>query len=205
MAQQAEKAKASKPTRHLLVLSVAVAINTAVFYGGYYHCPAIPHPAANAPLDSKLYYTLRCTLPPLLVFIAAVAMVGAGRAGTKAVNPLAGHEHLISLQKQFAANTLEQLIAWLVGTGVLMTYIDGEEMRLVPLYCTSFVVGRVLFRIGYGIHPKYRGLGFMVNVTSGTFILGLVLYLMFTRGLMFGIETADLGAEAGMPGGKVEL
>ncbi len=185
----------------ILAFLSSIAINAFIFYGGYYHCSCIPHPVPGAGLDSKLFYTLRCTLPLLVVLLTAIAMVGRIRGSSKALNPLAGHENLVQAQKNILNNTLEQLIVWLLCTGVLVTYLDGEEMRLVPLYAAAFVVGRVLFWLGY---PKHRGWGMSINFTSSFLIVGFVVYFMSTRGLMFGIETADLGG-VGTTGNKVEL
>ena len=117
-------------------------------------------------------------------------MVGNKRRTSGAGNPLAGKDHLLQLEKNFLANTLEQFVVFLVSTLVLITYLQGEEMRLVPLSAIAFFVGRVLFRVGYGIAYYYRGWGIMINFISQGFIVGLTGYLMFTRGFMFGIAAA---------------
>ena len=175
----------------LVRLSVQVFLGlittVSILYGGYYHCPSLPVPASDD-FSSKLVYTFRCAFAPLVVLVVAIAMVGNMRRTTAAGNPLAGKEHLLQLQKNFLTNTLEQFVVFLVSTLVLITYLQGEEMRLVPLYAMAFFVGRVLFRIGYGIAFYYRTWGIMVNFISQSFILGLIGYFMITRGFMFGIS-----------------
>ena len=189
---------AQNGTKELVRLSLLQAIiglvtTVSIFYGGYYQFPCLPVPASDD-FSSKLVYTFRCAFAPLVVLVAAIMMVGNIRRTTAAGNPLAGKEHLLQLQKNFLANTLEQFVVFLVSTLVLITYLQGEEMRLVPLYAITFLVGRILFRIGYGVAFYYRIWGISTNFQSQIFIFGVIGYLMFTRGFMFGIA-----AVAGSP------
>ena len=190
----------------LLIFQTLLALATLVFifYGGYYYCPSLPVPASND-FTSKLIYTLRCVFPPLVVLEAAILLVGNGRRTSKAVNPLAGVDHLIQLQKNFLANTLEQFLVFMVCTLVLITFLDTpEEMRLVPLYTTAFVIGRILFRVGFGISWRYRTWGMHMNLHSTVFIIALITYFMFTRGFMFGLEATAVPSGTST-GGKNEL
>ncbi len=57
-------------------------------------------------------------------------------------------------------------------------------MRLVPLYATTFVVGRILFRIGFGIDPMKRTSGMWTNFMSLFFVVCLTIYFMLTRGCL---------------------
>lgn len=97
-----------------------------------------------------------------------------------AKDPLKGQEALVQKDKNFLQNTLEQLVVFVLITLALMSYLEGDEMRLIPLYSFIFVVGRVLFRIGY---PSHRTFGFTMNLLSSTFLGGLTVYFMITRGL----------------------
>ena len=203
---QDETQKPKMPT-WLMIISPMVALATVVtiFYGGYYFCPSLPVPA-SVDFTSKLIYTVRCIFPPLMVLQIAIMLVGSGRRTSKAVNPLAGQDHLIQLQKNFLSNTLEQFVVFMVSTLVLITFLNTpEEMRLVPLYTTTFIVGRILFRIGYGISWKYRGCGMAINFFSTWFITGLIIYFMFTRGFMFGLDTTPIPSGTNPGSGKIEL
>ena len=145
-------------------------------------CPSLPVPA-SMDFTSKLIYMVRCIFPPLMVLQVAILLVINGRRSLGVANPLAGQDHLIQLQKNFLSNTLEQFIVFMVSTLVLITFLNtSEEMRLVPLYTTTFIVGRILFRIGYGIDWIYRACGIQINFFSMWFITGLIVYFMFTRG-----------------------
>ena len=186
-------------------LLAAVVTMLFIFYGGYYFCPSLPVPA-SMDFTSKLIYTVRCIFPPLLVLQVAILLVINGRRSLGVANPLAGQEHLIQLQKNFLSNTLEQFLVFMVSTLVLITFLNTpEEMRLVPLYTTTFIVGRILFRIGYGISWKYRGCGMAINFFSTGFITGLIIYFMFTRGFMFGLDTTPVPSGTNPGSGKIEL
>ena len=186
-------------------LLAAVVTMLFIFYGGYYFCPSLPVPA-SMDFTSKLIYTVRCIFPPLLVLQVAILLVINGRRSLGVANPLAGQEHLIQLQKNFLSNTLEQFLVFMVCTLVLITFLNTpEEMRLVPLYTTTFIVGRILFRIGYGISWIYRACGIQINFFSMWFITGLIVYFMFTRGFMFGLDTTPVLSGTNLGSGKIEL
>ena len=190
--KMAQKGKSEKSASglglYIVLTSLALVTTVSIFYGGYYLFPCLPVPASDD-FSSKLVYTFRCAFAPLLVLMTAILMVGNKRR-TSGAYPLTGKEHLLQLEKNFLANTLEQFVVFLVSTLVLITYLQGEEMRLVPLSAIAFFVGRVLFRVGYGIAYYYRGWGMSINFISQGFIIGLTGYLMFTRGFMFGIAAA---------------
>ena len=132
-------------------------------------------------------------------------MVGLKRATTPAVNPLAGKENYVMLDKNVLTNTVEQFLVYLVSTAVLVTFLSGEEMKLVPLYTTAFITGRILFRIGYGLNPLFRTWGMWTNFSSMIFIVGLTIYFMYTRGCMIGLVANTVDATSGGAAGKVEL
>lgn len=172
----------------LIQLLLSVTTTIVIFYGGYYYCPFIPVPSSDD-FSDKLVYSLRCSFAPVVLLVVAIAMVGFGRVRNLSINPLAGYDRLVAVQKNYLTNTVEQIITFCLLTLVLITYLTGEEMRLVPLYATAFVVGRVIFRIGYGIHPNHRAWGVWINFLSNYLIVGLIAYFMYTRGVFFQLDT----------------
>lgn len=118
-------------------------------------------------------------LPPLLVLAFAICQVANMRFWGYASNPLAGQEALVQKDKNFLQNTLEQLAVFVLTTLALMSYLEGEEMRLIPLYSFNFVTGRIIYRIGY---PNHRAWGFTMTLFSSVFVSGLIVYFMITRG-----------------------
>lgn len=186
-----------------MVLSVALCF--VVLYGGYYFCDCIPVPKSD---EDKLTYYIRCCVFPCSVTLyLTIIAVSLKRGQSGAVDPLAGKDHLVQFEKNVLTNTVEQLILFLTITLALTTYLDGAEMKLIPLYSVLWVIGRILFRIGYGINSKYRSFGMFTNLSSSLFFLCVVGYLMYIRGFMYGIPseiaTRVGGASDGTP--KAEL
>ena len=168
-----------------------VCIALSIFYVGYYYLqPLVPLPE-NDDFSSKLRHVIYCSIIPCLTFFFAILGILRKRLQLKIVNPLSGHDHLLKLEHNFAQNTLEQLTVYLVSTAVLSTYLEGQELKLIALSALVFTVGRILFRVGYGVHPKYRGVGVWCFFTCQAIILTLCIYFIYTRGLMYGLELAD--------------
>ena len=172
---------------YFLQFSLCLFIVLTILYGGYYHCDAIPIPASDD-FGEKLLYTLRyCTFPQAIFLLAAIMRVGSKRGSTRATNPLSGHEHLLQTEKNILMNTVEQLLCFLLLVLTLTTYLEPAEMRIIPLYSLAFIVGRVLFMIGYSISPKYRAAGIAINFFTHFFIIGYIVYLMYIHGYMYGV------------------
>ena len=186
-----EKAKDARrkafPLIIVLEYSVALTVTVAILYGGYYYSDDyLPIPRSNEFGEKLLYAARYCTFPQAIFLIVAIFRVGAKRGSTSAVNPLAGKEHLLQTEKNVLMNTVEQLLCFLLLVVALTTYLEPSEMRIVPLYSLAFIVGRVLFMIGYSIDPQYRSFGMGINFNATFFFVGYIIYLMYLRGFMYG-------------------
>ena len=187
--------------------SMSIVITLTILYGGYYYCNSIPVPRSND-FGEKFLYTLRyCTFPQAVFLMFSILRVGSKRGSTPAMNPLAGKEEYVQVEKNILSNTMEQLLSFLLLVLALTTYLEPMEMRIIPLYSLAFIVGRVLFIIGYTIGPQYRSVGMSVNFFSSLFIVGHVIYLIYTCGFVYGIHSASLNQVADIPtsGIKTEL
>ena len=165
-------------------------IAISIFYLGYYYLqPILPLPEEDD-FTSKLRYLIHCSIVPSSTFLYAIGDVLRKRSQHAVVNPLTGRENLLQLQHNFAQNTLEQLTVFLISSAILATYLVGEQLKLITLNAIVFTVGRILFRVGYGIHPKYRGVGVWCFFTGQALVLGLCVYFFYTHGIMHGLEDA---------------
>ena len=171
---------------YVLEYLIALAVTVTILYGGYYYCDCIPVPRSNDFSEKLLYAARYCTFPQAVFLLIAVLRVGAKRGSANALNPLAGKEHLLQTEKNVLTNTAEQLHIFLFLVVTLTTYLEPSEMRIIPLYSLAFIVGRVLFMIGYGISPKYRSVGMGTNFILTFFFIGYTIYLMYLRGFMYG-------------------
>ena len=174
---------------YVLHIFIAFTVVVTILYGGYYHCHSIPIPQSNDFSEKLLYAARYCTFPQAVFLLVAIMRVGAKRGFTPAINPLAGKEHLLQTEKNVLMNTLEQLLCFLLLVVTLITYLEPSEMRIIPLYSLAFIVGRVLFMIGYSFGPLYRGTGMHINFNLSFFFIGYIIYLMYLRGFMYGTLT----------------
>lgn len=178
-------------------LILSALLTAGILYGGYYHCNSIPVPKSNNFEDTFIYFIRCCVFPCAIVIFNAVVSVIGKRTTTPAANPLAGKEHFLTMEKNFLSNSVEQALIFLMISAVLITYLDTTEMKIIPLYTIVWVVGRILFRIGYGISPLYRSLGMLMHIWTSPIFIALVSYLMYSRGFMYKISSDGGGTARG--------
>ena len=161
------------------------------FYLGYYHGGYILSSESRShDLHFRLFYALRCTFPMLLSLFVGIMVTMVKRRLSVAVNPLSGHENLVLIDKNYLTNTVEQLVLGVMLMLITATYTDSPQvLRLLPIYSILFVIGRVLFRIGYRKtnHCAYRETGMSMNLSSTIIMIGMVAYYFCMKGLSTGI------------------
>ena len=179
---------------------LSIVILGGIYYGGYHLCDIqVP---ASMDATSRFAYTLRWTLPMVLVLIVAIEVTMISRGTTGAVNPLSGKEHLVQIYKNFVTNTLEQLMVSLLLMLIATTYCDTPDMiKIVPICAITFTVGRILFFIGYKITPMYRATGMTVNFFSSILMAGYIIYLTYTKGMLYGLGTVYPSIQSPRGGG----
>ena len=202
-----ESKKAKKNVHFLVRLQhvEGLLITISIFYFGYFYLQPFIIPPTTNDLGTKLRFVLGCSVVPSLVFLWSIVAVMVKRRKLGIGNPLTGREHLLELEHRFSQNTLEQLTVFLVSTVVLATYLEGDEMKLVPLNALVFTAGRILFRVGCGVHPKYRGVGVWCGFSAQFIILSLCAYMIYTRGIMYGLRVQTYTTAATQSISKEEL
>lgn len=205
MDEEAKQERRKALPVYLLQTFIALTVTVTILYGGYYYCHSVPIPRSNDFIEKLLYAARYCTFPQAVLLLFAILRVGAKRGSTSALNPLAGKEHLLQAEKNVLTNTVEQLLVFLLLVVALTTYLEPSEMRIIPLYSLAFIVGRVLFMIGYSIHPKHRSIGMGINFNLSLFFIGYIIYLMYLRGFMYGILTDSSNPTTTTGTGKSEL
>lgn len=135
------------------------------------------------PQTDKLIYTLQLQAFTIVPLFLAFNNVIVHRIMYGIANPLSGSEALIEKPVRILTNTVEQTILTVISQLVLSTYIRTEYMYWMPFLVFLFVLGRILFMVGYMIHPKFRGVGFVIATfaSSSTLLFNLVCALGFVR------------------------
>ena len=86
----------------------------------------------------------------------------------------------LDINTRFILNTFEQFIAYFVANAGLAMYCPLEEARSLPLLTALFVMGRILFWIGYHKNPFLRAFGFGITFSPTVMaFIWLILLMMF--------------------------
>lgn len=88
----------------------------------------------------------------------------------------------LDINTRFVLNTVEQFILLLVGLSGMSLYVQVSEARTVPILAALFLMGRVLFWVGYHKNPYLRAFGFGL-----TFYPTVVVFMWLIVRIVFGI------------------
>ena len=158
-----EKRKEEEARKNIIrYILIGVTLTLLIFTVGTYILP----PGRESEFPSyleKFVYTLQWQAFSVLTLLFGVHKVGTMRWSTgKAMDPVHGKgEHLLAFEQKYLQNTLEELVLSVSGQLILSTYLTAPYLtRVIPVLVSLFVVGRVLFYIGYKIDPLKRAVGF---------------------------------------------
>ena len=94
----------------------------------------------------------------------------------------------LDINTRFILNKLEQFTAYLVAIAVVALYSPPEGASALPILTALFLLGRILFWVGYHKHPYLRAFGFRDHLLSD----GCSLYLVCTAHCVRNTHTAVL-------------
>lgn len=89
----------------------------------------------------------------------------------------------VDINNRFILNTVEQFILYFIGNAGLALYCPPEEARTLIILTALFVLGRLLFWVGYHYNPYLRAFGFGL-----TFYPTVAVYLWLIVRMVFGIQ-----------------
>jgi hypothetical protein len=137
----------------------------------------------NTPGD-KIALVFQCAAFALLPGVIAICIVAAQRLNPKMwVGRTAKPNSALDTNTRFILNTFEQFTAYLVAIAVVALYSPPEGARALPILTALFVLGRILFWVGYHKHPYLRAFGFGI-----TFYPTVAVYIWFVLLILFGIR-----------------
>ena len=118
--------------------------------------PIMPDTAGD-----RLAYAAPWAVVAVLPFFFMVVAVGNARFLSEAIDPTLGKEDQKTVVNgRVADNTLQQFVLFLVGMVALACVVPLERLSIIPAVAITFVIMRIVFWIGYRIHPLYRAPGF---------------------------------------------
>lgn len=162
----------------------ALVFQCVYFCVGYYLVP-LPVPKYFT-LGQRLVYTIRCELFSLFTVLVCVLEIIKKRYSTTAMDPVRGRgsDHLVEVKVRLLQNTCEQLFLHFVAMLILCTFLDNRSMKAIPILVSLFVIGRIVYKIGYEISPMKRQFGFGVTFLP---TLSTYIYCMFCT-ISYGLD-----------------
>lgn len=162
-----------------LALAVNGSASLATWLLFFFLAPWFPPPMAEADAAARLAYVLPLlTWPGVLLFAMIMGTVVA-RVSSLAFNPIDDPEsRFYRIAQRALQNTLEQTAVFVPLLLALAMRVDAASLGVVTLVVILFSVGRLLFWLGYLIHPFARAPGMAMTLNVN---LGLVIWLIMDQ------------------------
>ena len=138
---------------------------------------ALPQPNAPTLADRLAYAAVANVFAAAVLFVMLVA-VGNRRFTSEAIDPTLGKEDpKILIDGRVADNSTQQFLIFAAATFGLAANIDEDDLNVIAAAAIVFVVARLLFWIGYRIHPLYRAFGFAATAYLNAGLLVAAIWL----------------------------
>lgn len=131
----------------------------------------------------RMILVINCAIFAILPGLLGVAVVAAQRLNPEMwVGQKVRPNSSLDINTRFILNTFEQFTLYIIGMAGLAIYAPIEEARSLPILTGLFLLGRVLFWIGYHKNPYLRAFGFGL-----TFYPTCAVYMWLLLLMLFGI------------------
>jgi uncharacterized MAPEG superfamily protein len=132
-------------------------------------------------IADRIALVLKDAVFALLPGVIGICIVAAQRLNPSMfVGQMPKPNSAVDINNRFILNTFEQFTAYFVANAGLAMYCPPEEARSLPLLTMLFVMGRILFWIGYHRNPYLRAFGFGITFYPTVAVyLWLILYMVF--------------------------
>jgi len=127
---------------------------------------------------ARLTYALKWAVVAAVPFFAMIVAVGNARFLSEAIDPTRHKEDAaMEVNGRVTENTLQQPLLFVIGLLALSVSMPFERLSFVPALAITFVLARIIFWIGYRIHPLYRAPGFSSVAYMNLFMFIAVFWL----------------------------
>jgi hypothetical protein len=135
-------------------------------------------------LGDRIAQMIKDAVFAILPAVLAICIVAAQRLDPSMwVGRTAKPNSALDINTRFILNTFEQFILYFIGNAGLAIYCPPQEARTLIILTALFLLGRVMFWVGYHFNPYLRAFGFGV-----TFYPTVVVYLWLILRMAFGIQ-----------------
>jgi len=134
-------------------------------------------------LGDRIALVIKDAVIAILPAVLAICIVAAQRLDpTMFVGRVPKPNSAVDINNRFILNTVEQFILYFIGNAGLALYCPPEEARALIILTALFLLGRVLFWVGYHYNPYVRAFGFGI-----TFYPTVAVYLWLILRMAFGL------------------
>ena len=134
-------------------------------------------------LGDRIALVIKDAVIAILPAVLAICIVAAQRLDPSMwVGRTAKPNSALDINTRFILNTFEQFILFFIGNAALALYCPIEEARSLIILTVLFVLGRVLFWVGYHYNPYVRAFCFGI-----TFYPTVAVYLWLILRMAFGL------------------
>lgn len=138
----------------------------------------LPRPDVADEPAARLAYALKWAVVAAIPLFAMLVAVGNARFFSPAIDPTLGKDDpKMIVNGRVADNTLQQFMLFLVGMLALSVSLPIEWLSIVAAVAITFLIARIVFWVGYRIHPLYRAPGFSSVAYMNLFMFIAVIWL----------------------------
>jgi hypothetical protein len=134
-------------------------------------------------LGDRIALVIKDAVIAILPAVLAICIVAAQRLDPSMwVGRTAKPNSALDINTKFILNTFEQFILYFIGNAGMALYCPPEEARSLIILTALFLLGRVLFWVGYHYNPFVRAFGFGI-----TFYPTVAVFLWLILRMVFGL------------------
>ncbi|GAB4241303.1 MAG: hypothetical protein Kow0032_29330 [Methyloligellaceae bacterium] len=129
----------------------------------------------------RLELMVQCAIVSLVPAVIAIAVVAAQRLNPDMwVGQKVKPNSALDINTRFILNTVEQFILFLVGLAGIALYSPHLQAHSIPILTSLFLLGRILFWVGYHKNPYLRAFGFGITFYPTVGVYAWLLVRIFT-------------------------
>jgi uncharacterized MAPEG superfamily protein len=135
-------------------------------------------------VGDRIALVIKVAVFAILPAVLAICIVAAQRLDPSMwVGRMAKPNSALDINTRFILNSFEQFILFFIGMAALALYCPLKEARTLIILTILFVLGRILFWVGYHYNPYVRAFGFGL-----TFYPMVAVYLWLMLYMVLGIR-----------------
>lgn len=143
----------------------------------------VPQYDAEVVLTDRFKLAIECLIFPATFFVVTVVRIGSQRFGNSSEDPTrtVASSEAMAIDLRVLSNTHEQIVLFALNTLALAVLLPYDYLSLLPVYSAVFVIGRVLFWVGYRYNVLWRAPGFAMSIIPAVVGLGYCCIVLMLR------------------------